>query len=143
MECANVPDFYRKEASMKDQDKIQRTVLPIPHRPCTGLVTYDAKDPDTKFPPITQLRPPKGAPNVLIILIDDVGFGASSAFGGPIHTPTAELLAAGGLKYNHGSRGNEFTGRVKGVQLAIAEDAEKVDHLVSPEEAVRIAMAMQ
>jgi arylsulfatase len=41
------------------------------------------------------------------------------------------------------SRGNEFNGRVKGVQLAIAEDAEKVDHLVSPEEAVRIAMARQ
>jgi arylsulfatase A-like enzyme len=85
---------------MSSQDDVQRTVLPIPHRPRTGLVTYDAKDPDTKFPPIKPLRPPKGAPNVLIILIDDVGFGASSAFGGPINTPTAERLAAGGLKYN-------------------------------------------
>ncbi len=47
---------------MNDQDKVQRTVLPIPDRPRTGLVTYDAKDPDTKFPPINQLRPPKGAP---------------------------------------------------------------------------------
>jgi hypothetical protein len=37
------------------------------------LITYAAKDPDTKFPPIEQLRPPKGAPNVLIILLDDVG----------------------------------------------------------------------
>jgi hypothetical protein len=44
---------------------------------------------------------------------------------------------------DYGSRGNEFAGRVKGVQLAIAEDAEKVDHLVSPEEAVRIAMSVQ
>jgi hypothetical protein len=44
---------------------------------------------------------------------------------------------------DYGSRGNEFTGRVKGVQLAIAEDAVSVDHLVSPEEAVRIAMACQ
>ena len=44
---------------------------------------------------------------------------------------------------DYGSRGNEFSGRVKGVQLAIAEDAESVDHLVSPEEAVRIAMARQ
>ena len=85
---------------MNDQDKIQRTVLPIPDQPRTGLVTYDAKDPETKFPPITQLRPPKGAPNVLIVLIDDAGFGSSSAFGGPCNTPTAELLAAGGLKYN-------------------------------------------
>ena len=39
-------------------------------------------------------------PNVLIVLLDDVGFGASSAFGGPINTPTAERLAANGLKYN-------------------------------------------
>ena len=65
-----------------------------------GLTTYDAKDPDTKFPPIEQLRPPAGAPNVLIILLDDAGFGSSSAFGGPCQTPTAEKLAAGGLKYN-------------------------------------------
>jgi arylsulfatase A-like enzyme len=85
---------------MNDQDKVQRTVLPIPDQPRTGLVTYDAKDPDTKFPPITPLRPPKGAPNVLIVLLDDAGFGSSSAFGGPCNTPTAELLAAGGLKYN-------------------------------------------
>jgi len=85
---------------MSSRDNIQRTVLPIPDRPRTGLITYDAKDPDTKFPPITQLRPPKGAPNVLIVLIDDAGFGSSSAFGGPCNTPTAESLAAGGLKYN-------------------------------------------
>jgi arylsulfatase len=44
---------------------------------------------------------------------------------------------------DYGSRGNEFSGRVKGVQLAIAEDAKSVDHLVSPGEAVRIAMARQ
>ena len=41
-------------------DKLQRNVLPIPDRPRTGLITYDAKDPDSKFPPIEQLRPPKG-----------------------------------------------------------------------------------
>ena len=78
---------------------IQRNVLPIPDRPRTGLVTYDAKDPDTQFPPIEQLRPPKGAPNILVILIDDVGFAASTAFGGPVNTPVAERLAADGLKY--------------------------------------------
>ncbi|RWN66240.1 MAG: arylsulfatase [Mesorhizobium sp.] len=82
------------------EDKINRTVLPIPSRPRTGLITYDAKDPDTKFPPIEQLRPPKGAPNVIVILIDDAGFGASSAFGGPCNTPNAERLAKRGLKYN-------------------------------------------
>src|SRR5580765_3902951 len=79
---------------------INRTILPIPERQYVGLTTYDAKDPDTKFPPIEPLRPPDGAPNVLIVLIDDCGFGASSAFGGPIDMPMAERLAASGLKYN-------------------------------------------
>jgi arylsulfatase len=65
-----------------------------------GVTTYDAKDPDTKFPPIERLLPPKGAPNVLVVLLDDVGFAASSAFGGPIATPTAERLARNGLKFN-------------------------------------------
>jgi arylsulfatase len=77
-----------------------RHVLPIPDQPYAGLITYDAKDPDTSFPPIEPLRPPTGAPNVLIVLIDDAGFGSSSAFGGPCNTPTAERLAADGLKYN-------------------------------------------
>ena len=80
-------------------DPLNRTVLPIPDRPRTGPVTYDAKDPDTRYPPIREIRPPKGAPNVLVILLDDVGFGAPSAFGGPCHTPTAERLARKGLKY--------------------------------------------
>ena len=81
-------------------DRHARTILPIPDRPAPGLTTYDAKDPDTAYPPITPLLPPEGAPNVLVILIDDTGFGASSAFGGPCATPTAERLAAGGLKFN-------------------------------------------
>jgi arylsulfatase A-like enzyme len=85
---------------MSTQDKIQRSILPIPDQAHVGLTTYDAKDPDTRFPPLEQLRPPSGAPNVLVILIDDVGFGASSAFGGPIATPTAERLANNGLKFN-------------------------------------------
>jgi arylsulfatase A-like enzyme len=85
---------------VSNTDSVNRSVLPIPTRPRTGLITFDAKEPDTKYPPIQQLRPPKGAPNVLVILVDDVGFGASSAFGGPCQTPNAELLAKTGLKYN-------------------------------------------
>ncbi|HSY39816.1 MAG TPA: sulfatase-like hydrolase/transferase, partial [Polyangia bacterium] len=80
-------------------DDVQRSVLPIPDRPHVGLTTFDAKDPATHYPPIRRLRPPAGAPNVLIVLLDDVGFGASSAFGGPCHTPNAERLAGTGLKY--------------------------------------------
>jgi arylsulfatase len=77
-----------------------RTSLPIPDRQHIGLTTFDAKDPETAYPPIEPLRPPSGAPNVLVVLLDDVGFGASSAFGGPCRTPTAERLAANGLKFN-------------------------------------------
>src|SRR4030088_2667155 len=84
--------------AMSAQDKKARSHLPIPSAERTGPITYDAKDPDTKSPPIEQLRPPKGAPNVLIILLDDAGFGSSSAFGGPCQMPAAEKLAAGGLK---------------------------------------------
>jgi len=83
---------------MSSQDTVQRTILPIPDTQHVGLTTYDAKDPDTAFPRIEQLRPPKGAPNVLIVLIDDCGFGATSAFGGPVPTPSAERLAKNGLK---------------------------------------------
>jgi len=72
----------------------------MPNTGRTQYIAYDAKDPDSKFPPIDQLRPPAGAPNVLIILIDDAGFGSASAFGGPCQTPNAEKLAANGLKFN-------------------------------------------
>ncbi|MFN9487343.1 MAG: arylsulfatase [Cyanobacteriota bacterium] len=85
---------------MASPDALPRQVLPIPDVPPVGLTTFDAKDPDTSYPPIRDLRPPAGAPNILVILLDDVGFGASSAFGGPCHTPNFEKLAAGGLKYN-------------------------------------------
>ncbi|HVH12982.1 MAG TPA: arylsulfatase [Longimicrobium sp.] len=78
---------------------IQRHVLPIPDQPPTAPITFDARDPETRYPPITPLRPPRGAPNVLLVLLDDVGFGASSAFGGPCATPNLEKLAADGLKY--------------------------------------------
>jgi len=85
---------------MPERPHSQRDVLPVPDITPAGLTTYDAKDPETSFPPIEPRQPPEGAPNVLIVLIDDVGFGASSAFGGPINTPNAERLAAKGLKYN-------------------------------------------
>jgi len=81
-------------------EDVQRQVLPGPDRAPVGLTTYDAKDPDAAYPPIRPLRPPEGAPNVLVVLLDDVGFGASSAFGGPVRTPTFERLAAEGLRFN-------------------------------------------
>ncbi len=61
---------------------------------------FDAKDPDSRFAPIAPLRPPAGAPNVLIVMLDDAGFGASATFGGPCSTPTFDRLAEGGLRFN-------------------------------------------
>jgi arylsulfatase len=75
------------------------SVLPIPDREYQGPVVFDAKKSEEQFPPIVAKRTPAAAPNVLVILLDDVGFGASSAFGGPVRTPTAERLADAGLKY--------------------------------------------
>ena len=77
---------------------IDRTVLPIQAPPVKPITTLDARD--AKAPPRFEVTAPKGAPNVVIVLIDDIGFGSSSAFGGPIKMPTLEKLASSGLKYN-------------------------------------------
>jgi arylsulfatase A-like enzyme len=73
------------------------SVLPYPQSPFNGVINKTAKDSKPDFPKAVQ--PPKGAPNVLLILTDDVGFGASSTFGGPIQTPTFQQEANNGLRY--------------------------------------------
>ena len=57
-------------------DQLPRQNLPVPDREFEGALPFDARDPEAQFPPIEPLRPPAGAPNVLVILLDDVGFGA-------------------------------------------------------------------
>jgi arylsulfatase len=74
-------------------------VLPRPERPFGGFIGRKATDSVKEFPP--EVAAPQGAPNVLLILTDDVGFGASSTFGGPIPTATMDRLAATGLRYNN------------------------------------------
>ena len=79
--------------------QLDRNVLPIaePDRP-----TYTALDArDVKPPPRFHVTAPEGAPNVVIFLIDDVGFGAAHTFGGPIATPTLDTLSRQGLRYNN------------------------------------------
>ena len=80
------------------QDKLDRTSLPIPEPKPAVLTELDARN--AKAPPRFEVKAPAKAPNVIIILIDDMGFGQASAFGGPIHMPTLEKLAKGGLSYN-------------------------------------------
>jgi len=75
-----------------------RTVLPIPEPKYPHSTVFDARK--ATPPPRFEVRAPANAPNVLIVLIDDMGFGQSSAFGGPIHMPTVEGLANNGLRYN-------------------------------------------
>jgi arylsulfatase len=77
---------------------IDRTVLPIRQPTYPPVIELDARN--VKPPPFFQVKAPDGAPNVLIVLIDDMGFGQSSAFGGPVHMPTVEALANGGLRFN-------------------------------------------
>ena len=82
-----------------DDAAIDRTVLPIaePHR----AVTHELDARNAKAPPRFEVKAPAGAPNVVIVLIDDLGFGATSAFGGPIGTPSLDQLAQGGLRYTN------------------------------------------
>jgi len=72
-------------------------VLPQPPQPFKGKIGRTAKDSIPDFP--KEVSAPPGAPNILLIMTDDVGFAASSPFGGPIPTPTFERLAANALRY--------------------------------------------
>ncbi|BDG02354.1 arylsulfatase [Anaeromyxobacter oryzae] len=77
---------------------LDRTVLPIPEPVRPPITELDARN--VTPPPRFEVKAPEGAPNVVIILLDDMGFGMSSAFGGPIHMPTVDRLASEGLRYN-------------------------------------------
>ncbi len=79
-------------------ETLDRTVLPIPEPTPPHSTTLDARE--ATPPPRFQVTAPEGAPNVMIVLIDDMGFGMSGAFGGPIQMPTVERLANQGLRYN-------------------------------------------
>ncbi|MGA8982194.1 MAG: sulfatase-like hydrolase/transferase, partial [Candidatus Acidiferrales bacterium] len=78
---------------------MNRTVLPVPepqYPPITELDVHNAQ-----APPRFQVKAPKGAPNVVVILLDNFGFGDPSTFGGPIQMPTLDRLAETGLRYNN------------------------------------------
>src|SRR5262249_19007723 len=74
------------------------SVLPKPESPFQGKIGRTVKDSTPDFP--KNVEAPKGAPNVPLILTADVGFGASSTFGGPIQMPNFQRIADNGLRYN-------------------------------------------
>jgi arylsulfatase len=87
-----------EKAKAQTSGELDRTILPIPH-PVPELIT----EPDVRkaiMPERFDLKAPDGAPNVLVVMIDDMGFGHSNAFGGPIEMPTLERIANEGLRYN-------------------------------------------
>ncbi len=77
---------------------IDRTVLPIHEPAVVPISELDARN--AEAPPRFEVKAPAGAPNVVVVLLDDIGFGAASSFGGPISMPTLEKLAGNGLRYN-------------------------------------------
>jgi arylsulfatase len=79
-------------------EELDRTVLPIPQPTYPPATELDARN--AKAPPPFEVKAPEGAPNVVIVLIDDIGFGTAGSFGGPIATPTLDSLARSGLRYN-------------------------------------------
>jgi arylsulfatase A-like enzyme len=81
------------------QDGPDRTVLPVPEPQHPTVTVLDARD--ATAPPPFEVKAPPGAPNVVVVLLDDIGFGQSSAFGGPIKMTTLDKLAADGLRYNN------------------------------------------
>jgi Sulfatase len=79
--------------------QLDRTVLPIPEPKSAPITELDARN--AKAPPRFEVKAPKGAPNVVVVLIDDMGFGQPSTFGGACAMPTLDRLAAGGLRFNN------------------------------------------
>jgi len=85
-------------ATNDDSGTMDRTVLPIPDPVFPKITELDARK--ATAPPPFSVKAPEGAPNVVIVLIDDIGFGAADGFGGAIQTPTLDRLAEDGLRFN-------------------------------------------
>ena len=82
-----------------DPTSIERSVLPPPDPAFKGRIDVAFKDSQADYP--EPLKAPAGAPNVLLVMGDDIGYGHMSAFGGPANTPTFDRLAARGLIFNN------------------------------------------
>lgn len=98
MASGRLPTLAQAQDKQVASGPLDRTVLPIAEPKREPITEIDARK--AKAPPRFEVKAPAKAPNVVIVLIDDIGFGHASAFGGPCQMPTLERLAANGLKYN-------------------------------------------
>jgi arylsulfatase A-like enzyme len=91
------PQNARAQEPAQSGNKLDRSVLPLPTPKFEGVIGKTYKESKEAWPKLPT--PPKGAPNVVVILLDDVGYGQTSTFGGPVPTPELDKLAAEGLRY--------------------------------------------
>jgi len=91
--------FVPKPSAGVPLDQPPPHVLPAPDAPFEGIIAQTYRDSKPEWP--RRPAPPKGAPNIIVILMDDLGFGQLSCYGGPIEAPHIAGLAAGGLRYNN------------------------------------------
>jgi arylsulfatase len=94
--------FYgceQKEVTVSDPNQPDRTILPINPPPTPHYSELDVRN--ATPPPPFEVKAPEGAPNVLLVLIDDLGFAGTSKFGGPVNTPTFDRIANEGVYYNN------------------------------------------
>jgi arylsulfatase len=98
--CSNGAE--QQQAAVQDVTSapgtLDRTLLPIPDPEYPKITELDARN--ATAPPPFSVKAPEAAPNIVIVLIDDIGFGAAAGFGGAIQTPTLDRLAADGLRFN-------------------------------------------
>jgi len=91
--------FALPDIAQAAETSLDRTVLPVAQPEPAHSKVFNARD--ATLPDRFEVKAPEGAPNVIIVLLDDLGFGAAETFGGPLATPTLQRLAEGGLRYNN------------------------------------------
>ena len=98
-DAPTAPTDGQPTASKAAHGELDRTMLPIPEPEPPTYTVLDVRD--ATPPPRFEVRAPEDAPNVLLVLVDDLGFAGTSAFGGPVDTPTFDQIANAGLRYNN------------------------------------------
>ena len=113
------PETQAQSPSIKLTTEPDRTVLPPSQTEFKGKIGNTFKESTPDWTPALPMKAPAGAPNIILVVLDDVGYGHLGCYGGPIQTPNIDKLASTGLRYNNfhttalcsPSRGVLLTGR--------------------------------